>query len=294
MPLDLQMLLTAVQINSGYGPIGTGFFVTVASDVPETPPYGYLVTAYHVIHKQTDLEAEIPNAFNGEIYPPLPVNNWEQPLKGVDVAVAAIDHPDDRNYMGVPLDHIMPMGEAVYPQLGGTVFYIGLFAPARRMMARSGTIGALEQLALSKKLDDPDLDLEYVDYPVHLVDCRSYNGFSGSPCFAEFTYPGLVDMPLSKGIPMADTVKVPLGRNVYCAMLCGMFIAHFSDEGAISTRGDVVSKYGVGMMVRGHEIKEALMHEDVAKERRRLDKERRANMQAEVLPEQLHEEATTT
>jgi hypothetical protein len=44
-------------------------------------------------------------------------------------------------------------------------------------------------------------------YRTHLVDCRSYGGFSGSPCFVELAYPGLIPM-----IPMTGPAPEAVGR----------------------------------------------------------------------------------
>jgi hypothetical protein len=96
----------------------------------------------------------------------------------------------------------------------------------------------------------------------------------------------LVEAPLPEGVPRAAEIQIPLGKMVYCTMLCGMFIAHYSDDrNPVRNPSKVVSRYGVGVMLRGHEIKEALLHEDVANERRERDEQRASDAGEPVGPQ---------
>ena len=283
MPISFQTLGCAAHLVTESGrSIGTGFCVTIPSTVPNTDPYGYLVTASHNVHGMTSVLVEIPNSLGrGEMYDAIPVSDWQYPLSGVDIAVALLDDPGEKNYFGFPLSYFMPLGDIILPQLGAQIYYVGIFTPVRRAVARSGTIAALDQKGLSTYLDDPDAGLEYIDFPVHLVDCRSYNGFSGSLCFVQLSYPGLREAPLPDDLPDTEGVTVPLGRMVYNAIPCGMFIAHFSDEGQIIKNPDgAVSRYGMGMMLRGNEIRAALTTEMLLKYRRDADEQRRVDLLA--------------
>jgi hypothetical protein len=276
MPIDHQMLMAAVHIKNDRQSLGTGFVMTVKSEVPESVPYGYLVTAYHVIHQEPNVHAEIPVAYgNGELYPSISMNNWLQPLPGVDIAIAPLPNPNSRRYSGIRLESdLIPNGDLIYPHLGGRVFYLGLFAPAHRMMARSGTIGALEQMGLTEGMGDPDTGLNYIDYPIHLVDCRSYGGFSGSPCFAETAFPGLDPAEIPPEFPVPRPAP-KVGMMFYSVMLCGMFIAHYSDDDPQTP----ASRYGVGVMLRGQEIKEALMAPEIRNRRDEEDARRRLDLE---------------
>jgi hypothetical protein len=295
MPIDYRMMTSAAHVLTEDGrSLGTGFCVTVASEVPNTDRYGYLVTAYHNVHGLTTFQVAFSNANgNGELYEPFPIYNWVQPLIGVDIAVAPLDGTRGRNIMGILIEHMLPIGDVIYPNLGSPLYYIGRFSPAKRMVARSGNVAALEQFGLSKELDDADADLEYADYPIHLVDCRSYDGFSGSPCFVLMQYPGLLAEPLPEDFPGAPGPDIPLGRMLYAAIPCGMFIAHYSDEGqVVRNPGGVVSRYGMGMMVRGNEIKAAVMTQGFVKARKESDDIRRANEPKLVKPVAAPKEAS--
>ena len=50
-------------------------------------------------------------------------------------------------------------------------------------MVRTGSIGKFYQPRLST--DDDECGCTY-EYTGHLLDCRSYGGFSGSPVFGDF------------------------------------------------------------------------------------------------------------
>lgn len=240
-------------------PIGSGFFIFVRSEADPTVLYGYAVTAEHVIENQNRIEIQAPNPFgNGELYEPIEVTDWRQPIEGLDLALAPFDGvsgDDDRDFSAIDFDRQV-LDQEMWPGLGSTVFYIGLLAPLDRAMVRAGTIGALNQEGIRH-----DGGYEYV---AHLVDCRSYGGFSGSPCFLETSYPDL--RQVRPAIRAAAETGIPLGQMQYFAVLCGMFTQH------LETDGDVVSRYGVGVMIRSQEIREALMSDELRKERREQDK----------------------
>lgn len=158
--------------------------------------------------------------------------------------------------MALVLDeHMVYSSDPGGPYIGTPVHYIGLLAFDDRVMARSGNIGALDQMGLKFK--------EGYSYPAHLVDCRSYGGFSGSPVFASIAYAGLSEAQTPVPAPSGEK----LGNMHYASLFCGMFTAHRTDENPDGT----VSRYGVGVVLRSDEIREALMTSDMRKERRAWD-----------------------
>jgi hypothetical protein len=142
--------------------------------------------------------------------------------------------------------------------VGTQVFYIGLLSPLDRPMARSGTIGALDQEGIDHK--------DGFTYTAHLVDCRSYGGFSGSPVFAAVDYAlleageSILPAPYGRDLP-------PMGRVATVHVLAGMFTQHLTDR----SPGGPVSLYGVGVMLRDKEIKAAIMSDGMKAERRERD-----------------------
>lgn len=280
MPLDPSMINCAALIigdfphdegavfGEGRNAIGTGFFVTVRSERLEGVRYGYVITARHVLDGESKLEVapSIPTS-RGELYEPVEVTDWRYPLEGVDMALAPWPEPEGYNVSALEVEnHVLPVNSRLAgPTLGARVYYIGLLAPLGRAMARSGTIGALDQTGVPH--DPPEYH-----YDCHLLDVRSYEGFSGSPCFVEMAYPGLDP----KAVPVTGSeAHCPMGEMHYYSLLCGMFTEHWEDEyqdtdddGRIVTK---VSNYGIGVMVRSDEIRRALMAEDMQDERRGWD-----------------------
>jgi hypothetical protein len=260
MALGHNMLHSAVRITSVGDLLGTGFIVTVDSETIPGHSHGYVVTAHHVIARHLEIAMQASDPFtNGDLYPPVTVEDWRQPIDGLDLAVAPVPIQPGQKYCRTRLETAMPTDQLPLPRLGERIYYIGIFEPLKRPMARSGTIGALEQSGIGHEGG-------YV-YDAHLVDCRSYQGFSGSPCVA--------------GIPAAVlNAPPPIDREAFGAtqlaavgdytMLCGMFTAHYSDE---ASAGGVVSRYGVGVMLPSGEIRRALMTEEAKQERRRWDEE---------------------
>jgi hypothetical protein len=261
MPLPLESLQAAVRITSFGDLLGTGFLVRVLSDAG-LGSYSYLITPHHVIRNHVGIEVEVPNPFtNGALYAPVPVGDWRQPLEGVDLAVAPYLDGEQRNHHAVCSEAIWPG----HPDLGARIYYIGMFEPLNRPIARSGTTAALEQEGIRHSSGA-------YDFPAHLVDCRSYRGFSGSPCSMEIAFARLNGKDVPEWIPQEDR---PVAGMNYYTLLCGMFTSHYTDEDSPQAEG-VISRYGVGVMLPSRFILEALMTDDACNERRQWDGERSA------------------
>jgi hypothetical protein len=253
MPLSLQMLLASVRINSFSELIGTGFVVTVVSETVPENRWGYVVTANHVVDKYKGMDRNVvayDPTREGAPHTPIPVENWRQPLPNVDLAIAPF------SIAGVPMyalkleDHVVPTDLIPGPNLGAHVYYVGVFTLVDRVMARSGTLGAINVEGVPGH-----------GAPVHLLDCRSYDGFSGSPCFFEIAYG--TDRQQDIPYPGPDP-QLPFTAMAYFQLLCGVFVSHFSDE---QSAGGLHSRYGVGIIVRSEEIIAALTTPDAIAER---------------------------
>ena len=266
-------------IGTQRGPIGTGFFVRVPSEADKALGYTYLVTAHHVIEGETNIEVEIANPFmEGTLHPPLPVTDWRPSASLVptpaapDIAVAPFQRPADYGIVSLEAGkQLVPGLEPIVPGLH--FHYVGLLAPLDRPMARSGTIGAVAQTGLGRWLDP-------YDYVAHLVDCRSYGGFSGSPCYLEYQMPGL--KPVDPQPPELPPEQGPVGQMQYQHVLCGMFTAHLQSvpdeeraEDAVDKRykDELISRYGVGVVLHSDHIWEALMNDEMRRERAVMDRE---------------------
>jgi hypothetical protein len=270
MPLTPESMYSVVRIvgdahDSDGSPIrkaiGTGFCVYVPSEAHPDVRYGYVLTAHHVIKDQKNIELEIPNPFeDGALYPRLKMAKWCQPIQELDLAVAHIK--PSFNIQALEFGyHIIQ--DLKFP-LGANFFYIGLLDPLNRPMARSGIIGALDQTGI--------LHEGSYTYTAHLADCRSYGGFSGSPCFVAYPIINLEAYTLPSALKISPS-ELPneIGSISYLHLLCGMFTQHLNSKNA----DRIVSRTGVGIILRSQEIVEALMTESMKTERELWDTEKR-------------------
>jgi hypothetical protein len=262
---------TPVRITS-FGTLeGTGFFATIPSEAHPGHRWGYVVTAHHVVANKIGLEVQAPVPFGtGRLYDPVEVDvsEWKQPLPNVDLAMAPWRRSSGP-VPGLPYELMIPTDVVAGLHLATPVHYVGMFEPLMRPVVRSGSIAALDQC---------DVLHAHYDHPVHLVDCRSYKGFSGSPCLVEFRFANLEELPSDRlpwaGIPehmwSGGESMGRLGGISSFVLVCGMFIRHFSDD---LTAPDIPSRYGVGVMLPSEYVKEALMTAEARAERRAWDEE---------------------
>jgi trypsin-like peptidase len=275
MALDLRTLSSVVRVASAGTLLGSGSVVSVPTETEGAWSWPYVVTAHHVIENQVAVEIVVPDPLRyGHLMPALPVDGWRQPLPGVDLAVAPLPIERLPRFQATPLDDFVP--EGMMPPLGGEILYLGVFAPLEVPMVRAGTLGAV-----GVHIAKPSYS-----YAAHLIDCRSYGGFSGSPCLSTMHYAILNDdpqdpMPDDEMPTRADGSKLQLGRIGVVNRFAGIFTAHYSDE---STAEGVVSRYGVGVMLPCDYVREALMTDDAKQERQEWDVSRGKTRASELPP----------
>jgi len=239
--------------------LGTGFCIGVRSESVENRSYAYIVTAQHVVEGQPNPELLFPDPLApGKLYQPVPTEgpDWLHPMEQLDLAVLPFTRPDGYWINMLMLDmHLLEHlpGEAM---LAMPFHYVGLLEPLDRAMARSGNLGAVYE----ERIAHPD-GYEYV---CHLGDCRSYGGFSGSPCFIEISMPGLTatEPPIP---PPPEFGEV--GRMQYLHLLCGMVTWHLEP----AAERDESSIFGVVCILTSDDIWGALMSDELCEERRKKD-----------------------
>ena len=230
-------------------PIGTGFFVGVPTKRRPDGVHWYLATAAHVVAHTPDVHVRIRGA-EGLI--DLPVNPWFRAQDArVDLAVAPFMPPPGADHLHYPLtDFLSDAHEA--PYLGDPVYFVGLlgFVPSMGLhnvpMVRSGTLGALDQPGVPVRFPGNIRG----EVTAHLIDCRSYRGFSGAPCFVQ--HPG------------NGTTR-----------LLGVISAHFDAATEVPLQGDrlegasatVPIHAGVGVVTPARYLAELLAHEPLAARR---------------------------
>jgi hypothetical protein len=249
-------------------PIGTGFFLGVRT--PEEPPSTraftlYLITAAHVVGDEPETWLRV-RRLDGTLVD-IPVPEWKLHDRA-DVALTVLDLDESEQPFDIAVMPIPDFFDLEYvPMLGDRVYFIGLFSPIPAMgeqnvpLVRSGTLAAWAQERVPLRMPDNTV----VEYTAHLIDCRSYSGFSGSPCVVQF--------PREPGIG-------GVGRPNEATELIGLVSSHFdfkenaSLTGEIAELGkvDVPVHLGVGVVMPAERIQELLDREDVVADRKKRER----------------------
>lgn len=247
-------------------PVGTGFLVSVPIDDEELRQdyhFLYLVTAAHVVRTLPHSWARF-NLRAGGVRD-LEVPAWIHHAEGEDVAVCfvgAIDIEVFEVYYASTDDFVDV--DVPLPKLGDTVYFIGLVAQITAMheanvpMVRSGTLGRLYQEQIRVTFHHGVV----ARVTAHLIDCRSYSGFSGSPCFIQYHVVRKNNGGTSSSIE---------------TRLLGIVMAHFDDVAP-----DRISRHtGIGLVLPVERIRELLMDERLQRVRAEAIEDRRKRREEE-------------
>jgi len=258
---------------------GTAFLVRVSSVSLPHLSYNYAVTAAHVVDGDAESFVRVPVE---DRLIDLQVPEWISHRKH-DVAVAPIVLPPrhkcssthlsdfiDDNHWRLADDYF---GRPFDPELGELVYFISLLGKIEAMtesnipMVRSGTLGRLWQDHLPVQRTPADAEKHIT---AHLIDCRSFAGFSGSPCYVQQSQAAFRE---------ASNGNLNL-ENFERTALLGLIGGHFDDwqkasdaqaEGNISDNIKARVSTGVGYVIPAEFIRETLMHEDLVEARRKGD-----------------------
>jgi Trypsin-like peptidase domain len=248
--------------SGGYetGPIGTAFLVQVMQGAEQ---FLYLVTCAHVLCDQPNDGNDVECAFRTDSgflvrarnkgqwhypsdpeldYAVAPFNDLVIPPGGdvspsTQVSLPALSLVDD--VVASPFDQV---------ELGTPILYVGLLEPFEDMalvgvpMVRSGTIGRMGQPKLSMSVAG-----NYYEYTGHLIDCRTYMGFSGSPVFVDFHY--LAVRETDQKVTIFHSIK-----------LWGMLTGHLRDRSA--DVGSLAGTLGVGMVLPFETFQTFIEHDE--------------------------------
>ncbi len=263
--------------------VGTAFLINVPSEQHPHIGHLYAVTAGHVVEGDAPSFVRVPT--EGGLVD-LDVPDWVPHPGQHDVAVAPIVLPageqcsftnisnfiDDDRWRSVDND----FGRPFDPELGDTVYFIGLLGKIEAMsegnipMVRAGTLGRLWQDRLPVQRTPAD-EVKYVT--AHLIDCRSFAGFSGAPCYLQQDQAG------TQAAPNGNLNIVTWERTA----LLGLIGGHFDDwektrdphaegyGGGISDDLEARVSTGVGYVIPAEFIRETLMVEELVEARRRDD-----------------------
>lgn len=261
MPIDDWLTQTIVFVvdadKPGSEPLATGFVVRVTEDVLHHDDlvgvhFHYVITAAHCVRGQTNVAIRAPVSESEFADVAIPISEWTIHVTE-DVAIARIP-----GYWTAPAIRAETFADVAWelsergPALGDRVYFLGLLADIPEMarrnvpMVRSGTLGARYVPRIPVRWA-PDL---VVHVTAHLIDCRSYQGFSGSPCLLQFDH-GLRDRASGALSGIAST-----------SALLGVVVAHFASEEHPNLHS------GVGVVVPVEKIREILESDDEAAWRR--------------------------
>jgi Trypsin-like peptidase domain len=261
-------------------PIGTGFLLGVRT--PPEPQFPvaftlYLVTAAHVVRSEPMTWVRL-RRMDGTLTD-IPIPEWTLHERD-DVALTVLELDETAQPYDVavlPIPDFLPSYAAqrygderrprYRPMLGDRVYFVGLFAPISAMgeqnvpLVRSGTLAAWNQERVPVRMPDGTV----LEYTAHLIDSRSYSGFSGSPCFVQF--------PIGPGIG-------GIGRPHEETELLGLVASHFDFTenakltGELSEMGkvDIPVHLGVAVVMPAESIEELLDREDVVADRKEREK----------------------
>lgn len=264
VPDDIVKCVGFLCVNSGewlYG--GTGFFVSVKSELHADALYGYFVTAKHCVleaEKYGDLHIRL-NQRNGRLLRVCIRSPWlysDDP--GVDLAI--LPFAPQPGVDAKHLDSSMVASDEILAQqgigIGDDLIITGLltkrYGETKNLpIVRFGNIAAMP----AEPLFDKRTGAKYNGY---LIEARSIGGLSGSPVFAH----------------------VGAGRHrghnyPHSAILLGIIRGHWDhEEPSVDFAGkekDVVNM-GIAVAIPAQEIRKILFSEDMVNKRREIDRER--------------------
>jgi hypothetical protein len=231
---------------------GTGFVAGTLSDDPDVI-IPFVVTAAHVV--RTFVYTAVRLTLKDGTVEDRAIGQWEF-HDHEDVAVSFLGEIDvDRvDISAIPIDHFVGYEETQFAVgVGDPVYFGGLLGSVPSMgdlnvpMIRTGSVGALYQSGVPMRL----LDNTLIHVRGHLIDCRSFGGFSGSPCFVRFT---------------SATGETPRRRFKYpveSTQLLGMVIGHFDLAASVqlSDQEDKISvpvSAGIAVVYPAELIRETL------------------------------------
>ena len=260
-------------------PIGTGFVIRQPSEAVPGLGFEYVVTAAHVVESGEPTWVRFRTR-DGGIYD-LDAPDWVlHPT--ADVAAAPLRGHGDYglHLLNIPVEALVGTeGVGWAPTLGDRVYFLGLLSRLEEMgarnipMVRSGTLGALYQERVPLRW--PDGARRHV--VAHLLDCRSYEGFSGAPCFVQRD-----EWRLGTATHNETGATQPVLGQGSATYLLGLVSGHFDDWRKARLVGDLglepgsvetEMNTGIGIVTPSEQILELLRLEEIAEDRERIEKE---------------------
>lgn len=254
---------------------GTGFLAGFRFDADPRQGQVYIVTAAHVVRPLAASLVRL-NKPDGSVADHMIADWIFHPIE--DIAVARLPPPySDYEFYAVEANRFVGAEEHRYPvEPGADVFVAGLLRLVPSMgernipMVRTGSIGALDQEQIPMRLPDNTL----INVRGHLIDCQSFGGFSGSPCFVRY---------LSG---QGETESMGLTYPIQSTLLLGMIGGHFDLRSSVSLpdqegKLSVPVAAGVAVVYPAEKIRETLDTEELVAERSEIEEQLQAESDQE-------------
>lgn len=215
-------------------PMGTCFLIHVQSQEFGDLTHGYVVTANHNLNQKKKYEIWMTNS-EGTLTKEIDVEHWVTDDIW-DVAVASWPEEGPYRWLAGRIPNILYSSLGLRPTYGEVVLYTGLLGPIESMsqgghpMVRAANIGFLGAEDVQYGGGKDSLTTRIAPL-AHIIDCRSWVGFSGSPCW--LVSPAPID-PREPDPGIERLRRDPrwkwVGDTVYVHGLWGMLVGYTVQE----------------------------------------------------------------
>ncbi len=252
-------------------PVGTFFLVSLPSG-QGARRFVFVVTAQHVVQQYPQLRATMRASNNSIIDWTLPSGSWFFPDDAqLDLAICPLlsEFGPGLDPTAWPIEE-NSAGHRVQPRLGASLYFAGLLLPVGSTwggslvpVVRTGSVAALFQRDVSWGDDSSPSAWRSV---AHLIDCRSWGGFSGSPCFMETSWPGPKSQ-LEAAIP--EDHAWARNFNTLTGLDWSELLGTYYFQALFGVFVGFIAQTGIGVVLPVEYLVELLDSESVAEWRRR-------------------------
>lgn len=277
------------------GPVGTFFVIQEEKDGwdgnEDRGTVRWMVTARHTIDEAKDRRSRLTarmrrQGWRGLLQDPINFDaddvdddeHWAcDPDSSLDLAVRPMTHTPANELKALPIAYdtafLLPQLKIHViedQQLGRPVYFAGLAAWSEEMgqralpIVRSGTVAATDQPGIVWATGNFPSERKWSAPKTHLIDVRSYKGFSGSPCWIQFElaylepYDELPEL-WAQSLRGAGGNPDRLAQMVPMTHWWGVFVAHDSPT-------------GIGMVIPAERVRELLQLSEVLQMKKKQEK----------------------
>lgn len=226
-------------------PVGTFFLLQVPNGEGEAGADVLMVTCRHVVDRDGMVRVRMRDtAGRPETWD---ANDWILPADpSLDLAIHRWSPPSQvLQFRAVPVEDSFESIGFGPPAPGVPVYFAGLLKDVESMglegvpVVRTAAVAAWAEADIRwttrEATETTPLIDRWIARHAHLIDTKSIGGFSGSPCWVQFTVPGPRQKPMSgewsERARRSGNDPQQLGEMHTMTMWCGMFTAHIHGAG---------------------------------------------------------------